>query len=53
MREICPPDAANLFIDRAERIAQSLQMSIDWNAGRLPPLKAPILSSRAFEEKDG
>ncbi len=26
--EICPADAADLFIDRAERIAQSLQMGI-------------------------
>jgi len=26
--EVCPPDAAALFIDRAERIAESLQMGI-------------------------
>jgi hemoglobin len=26
--QICPPDAAALFIDRAERIAESLQMGI-------------------------
>ena len=41
-REIAPPDAAALFIDRAERIAQSLQLSIDFHRGVLPPLKAPI-----------
>jgi hemoglobin len=27
-RELCPPAAADLFIDRAERIAQSLEMGI-------------------------
>ncbi len=42
VREIAPPDAAELFIDRAERIAQSLQLSIDFTRGVLPPLKAPI-----------
>ncbi|MDB5650245.1 MAG: Truncated hemoglobin-like protein [Hyphomicrobiales bacterium] len=41
-REICPPAAADLFIDRAHRIAQSLQMSLDFHRGILPPLKAPI-----------
>lgn len=46
VREICPPAAADLFIDRAERIAQSLQLSIDWQHGRLPPIKAPIRSGK-------
>ena len=41
-REIAPPEAAGLFIDRAERIAQSLQLSIDFHRGVLPPLKAQI-----------
>jgi hemoglobin len=41
-REICPPAAADLFIDRAHRIAQSLQLSLDFQRGVLPPLKAPI-----------
>ena len=27
-REICPPEAAALFIDRAERIANSLKLGI-------------------------
>jgi len=40
--EMAPPDAAALFIDRAERVAQSLQLSIDFHKGVLPPLKAPI-----------
>ncbi len=42
VREIAPPQAAELFIDRAGRIAQSLQLSIDFQRGILPPLKAPI-----------
>jgi hemoglobin len=31
--EVCPPDAAALFIDRAERIAESLQMGIAIHRG--------------------
>ena len=41
-RDLCPPAAADLFIDRAHRIAQSLQLSLDFHRGILPPLKAPI-----------
>jgi len=41
-RDLCPPDAAALFEDRAERVAQSLQLSLDFQRGVLPPLKAPI-----------
>ena len=41
-RDLSPPDAAALFIDRAERVAQSLQLSLDFQRGVLPPLKAPI-----------
>jgi hemoglobin len=41
-RRECPPDMAALFIDRAERVAQSLQLSLDFQRGVLPPLKAPI-----------
>lgn len=37
-REVCPPDAAALFVDRAERIAQSLEMGIAVSRGALPPL---------------
>ena len=40
--DLCPPAAAALFIDRAERVAQSLQLSLDFHRGVLPPLKAPI-----------
>lgn len=28
-QELCPPEAAAMFIDRSERIAQSLQMALD------------------------
>ena len=41
-RDICPPAAAELFIDRAGRVAQSLLLAIDFQRGVLPPLKAPI-----------
>lgn len=41
-RDVCPPAAAELFIDRANRIAQSLRLSLDFHRGVLPPLKAPI-----------
>jgi hemoglobin len=33
----CPPAAAALFVDRAERIAQSLQMGIALHRGQLVP----------------
>jgi len=35
-RETCPPAAADLFIDRAERIAQSLEMGIALYRGTGP-----------------
>ena len=47
VEELCPGPAAELFLDRAQRIAQSLQLSIDWKHGRLPPHKAPIRSASA------
>ena len=37
-RAECPPEMADLFIDRAERVAQSLRLSIDFQRGVLPPL---------------
>jgi hemoglobin len=39
-REVCPPEAAGLFIARAEMIAQSLQLGIAASRGELPPLHA-------------
>ena len=43
-RDLCPPAAADLFIDRAERIAQSLRLSLDFHRGVLPPHKGPIFA---------
>ncbi len=40
VREVCPPEAAALFIDRARRIGESLQMGIAVSRGELPPLHA-------------
>ena len=37
-QDVCPPEAAALFIDRAQRIAQSLQMGIAFTRGELPEL---------------
>ncbi|HEY5409684.1 MAG TPA: group III truncated hemoglobin [Caulobacteraceae bacterium] len=36
--EVCPPEAAALFIDRAQRIGESLQMGIAVTRGELPEL---------------
>ncbi|HMN37255.1 MAG TPA: group III truncated hemoglobin [Hyphomicrobium sp.] len=33
--ECCPPDAAALFVDRADRIAQSLEMGIALHRGQM------------------
>ncbi len=35
-RELCPPEAAELFIHRAERIADSLAMGIAFARGEIP-----------------
>jgi hemoglobin len=32
-RAVCPPDAAALFIDRSQRISESLQLGISLNRG--------------------
>ncbi len=36
--EVCPLQAATLFIDRAQRIAESLEVGIAVHRGELPPL---------------
>jgi hemoglobin len=38
-REVCPPQAAEAFIARAEMIAQSLQLGIAASRGELPPTR--------------
>jgi hemoglobin len=35
-RQVCPPEATALFVDRAERIAQSLQLGIAFARGESP-----------------
>lgn len=41
-RERCPPDAAALFVAKAEMIAQSLQLGIAASRGELPPSPAEV-----------
>ena len=38
--EVCPSDAAALFVDRSRRIAQSLRMGIAVTRGELPPVRS-------------
>lgn len=42
-RDTCPPACAALFIDRAERIAQSLEMGISIHRGWTPGLQMRIV----------
>lgn len=39
--EVCPPDAAALFVAKAEMIGRSLQLGIAASRGELPPVRAP------------
>lgn len=41
-QEICPPAAAELFVRKAEIIAQSLQLGIAVSRGEMPPLAQRI-----------
>lgn len=38
--EVCPPEAAALFIAKAEMIAQSLQLGMAASRGELPPVRS-------------
>jgi hemoglobin len=38
--QVCPPEAAALFIDRSQRIAQSLQMGAAVLRGELPAVRS-------------
>jgi hemoglobin len=40
VERLCPPQAAALFVNRAEMIGQSLQLGIAASRGELPPLQA-------------
>ncbi len=39
-REVCPPEAAALFIAKAEMIAESLELALASARGELPPVLA-------------
>jgi len=39
-REVCPPEAAALFSEKAAMVGRSLQMGIAVSRGELPPLSA-------------
>ena len=46
-RSVCPPRAAELFIDRAERIAGSLHLGICLSRGEIAPTRfGPIANNR-------
>lgn len=42
--ELCPPEAAALFISRAEKIAQSFMHGIRFNRGEMPDWLGPVKS---------
>lgn len=44
--EVCPPEAAALFVAKAEMIAQSLQLGIAASRGELPPVRRTAASGR-------
>ena len=39
-REVCPPDAARLFIEKSEMIGRSLRLGLAVSRGEIPPLEA-------------
>jgi hemoglobin len=39
-REVCPPAAADLFIEKARMIGRSLALGLAVSRGELPPLEA-------------
>lgn len=41
--QVCPPEAAALFVAKSEIIAQSLQLGIAVNRGEIPPLGTDAL----------
>lgn len=45
--EICPPDAAALFVNRAEKIAQSFVMGLRFQRGETPDWLGPVRSEPA------
>lgn len=47
VRELCPPEAAALFEDRAQRIAASLLQGVRFSRGELPDWLGPVRSEPA------
>lgn len=47
VQELCPPDAAALFIGRAEKIAQSFIMGLRFQRGETPDWLGPVRSEPA------
>jgi hemoglobin len=47
--ELCPPDAAALFIGRAEKIAQSFVMGLRFQRGEMPDWLGPVRSEPAAQ----
>lgn len=45
--EVCPPEAAALFISRAEKIAQSFVMGLRFQRGETPDWLGPVRSEPA------
>lgn len=39
-QEVCPPDAAALFVEKSRMIGRSLQLGLAVSRGELPPLRA-------------
>ena len=39
--EVCPPEAAALFVERSRMIGRSLQLGLAVSRGELPPLRTP------------
>lgn len=51
-RDVCPPEAAEVFIARAEMIGRSLQLGLAAARGELPPLRSAS-SGQADERRGG
>jgi hemoglobin len=41
-QEVCPPEAAALFIEKSKMIGQSLQLGLAVQRGELPPLRPEL-----------
>lgn len=50
VRELCPDESARLFLDRAERIANSLHMACMLAHGRHDPAGSPLVAPLARPE---